>query len=542
MSGWNGQTGLNTKTGLSGQIGMGENAGLCRKVRLSPTRTLLCWAAMAVMTALYSERAWAVDWEVPSDVPTIQAAIDLATSGDTIRVSPGTYGSIDYLGKDLVVRSVAGPDVTIIDGQGEAAVRFADGETRAAVVEGFTIRGAFILFGSEGSGVYCLGSSPTIRGNIVEENTGTFSGAGIYSQGGSPRILGNRIRFNVIAQFVADATTGLGAGIYLEGGTPIVELNEISDNGFCAAGAGLYLSNTNAEVFGNRFSSNIASNGGGAYIANGSVVALSNNLFTDNSALGSSSLLGSIGGRGGALWIDATSVTMDGCTFTQNRATGTPSPGLPGSEPHGGAMEIRGGAIDIFQSIVWGNESSFDPEIHDPDDLVSMSYTDIAGGFPGTGNIDADPLFEAGPQGGFYLSQVAAGQAVTSPAVDAGPPSGSPPIGTTRTDEVDDTGVADLGFHYVQALGFERGDTNSDGSTDVSDAIFVLGSLFVPGAPAIECEDAADVNDDGGVDVADAVALLAALFVPGSTPIPPPTSCGFDPTADSLDCAQGACP
>lgn len=62
------------------------------------------------------------------------------------------------------------------------------------------------------------------------------------------------------------------------------------------------------------------------------------------------------------------------------------------------------------------------------------------------GNMSEDPLFVNGPLGNFYLSQIAAGQAVTSPLVDSGTGSVS---GSTRTDHVADSGQADIGFHYL---------------------------------------------------------------------------------------------
>ncbi len=83
---------------------------------------------------------------------------------------------------------------------------------------------------------------------------------------------------------------------------------------------------------------------------------------------------------------------------------------------------------------------------------------------------------------------------------------------------------------------FTRGDANDDGSFDISDAVFTLSALFVPGAPPSNCDAALDTNDDGAVDIADAVFSLGALFIPGASPPPPPVSCGSDPTPDSTTC------
>ncbi len=63
----------------------------------------------------------------------------------------------------------------------------------------------------------------------------------------------------------------------------------------------------------------------------------------------------------------------------------------------------------------------------------------------------------------------------------------------------------------AQSVQFKRGDTNSDRSIDISDAIRVLVALFGQG-PALPCPDAADANDSGELDIADAVYILGYLF------------------------------
>ncbi|MEM7263036.1 MAG: hypothetical protein AAF488_13675, partial [Planctomycetota bacterium] len=86
---------------------------------------------------------------------------------------------------------------------------------------------------------------------------------------------------------------------------------------------------------------------------------------------------------------------------------------------------------------------------------------------------------------------------------------------------------------------FQRGDCNADGSKNIGDAITLLDLLFSGGGPVL-CDDACDANDDGGVNLGDAVTLLNFLFTGGS--IPSPSTCGVDPTADSLECGSYPCP
>src|SRR5438132_13793840 len=67
---------------------------------------------------------------VPADQPTIQAAINAASNGDTVLVSPGIYvENINFNGKAITVTSSGGPSVTIIDGgQRGSVVTFFSGE------------------------------------------------------------------------------------------------------------------------------------------------------------------------------------------------------------------------------------------------------------------------------------------------------------------------------------------------------------------------------------------------------------------------------
>jgi len=66
---------------------------------------------------------------------------------------------------------------------------------------------------------------------------------------------------------------------------------------------------------------------------------------------------------------------------------------------------------------------------------------------------------------------------------------------------------------------FLRGDVNSDGGIDISDAVYVLWYLFL--RQSVECLEAADVNGDGRLNVADPIELLLYLFDEGAPPAPP---------------------
>ena len=84
---------------------------------------------------------------------------------------------------------------------------------------------------------------------------------------------------------------------------------------------------------------------------------------------------------------------------------------------------------------------------------------------------------------------------------------------------------------------FLRGDADGSGALNITDAIFVLGFLFL-GQPDPSCHDAADFNDDQTVNITDAIAMLSFLFLGAEPPKPPGGACGFDPTEDDLACEE----
>ncbi len=116
---------------------------------------------------------------VPADQPTIQAAIDVAINGDTVLVDPGTYlENIDFKGKGITVQSANGAAVTVIDGrQLDSVVRFTNGETPDAVLDGFTVTNGHNP--NSGGGIYCDHASPVIRNNTVTGNSTPLNGGGI---------------------------------------------------------------------------------------------------------------------------------------------------------------------------------------------------------------------------------------------------------------------------------------------------------------------------------------------------------------------------
>ena len=90
--------------------------------------------------------------------------------------------------------------------------------------------------------------------------------------------------------------------------------------------------------------------------------------------------------------------------------------------------------------------------------------------------------------------------------------------------------------------GFRRGDANSSGRVDITDAVVLANSLLLGGRGST-CADATDFDDDGVAEMVDVVLILTFLFQGVDLAQPPgPFQCGIDPTADFLDeCRDASC-
>ncbi len=108
---------------------------------------------------------------------TIQDAVIAASEGDTILVTNGVYRltSEIVVDKNIEIRSVHGPDVTITDGQTYSRVfNLSDS---SSVISGIHITRGYI--NGTGGGVNCSQTS-FITNCIISENTATGSGGGVY--------------------------------------------------------------------------------------------------------------------------------------------------------------------------------------------------------------------------------------------------------------------------------------------------------------------------------------------------------------------------
>ncbi len=460
----------------------------------------------------------------------IQTAIDNAVDTDEIVVAAGTYfETINFFGKAIWLHSSDGPEVTIIDATDlfSSVVTCDSDEGADTVLEGFTLMhgtgtlveispGIFILVGG---GMYNEDSSPTVTNCTFTGNTAfrfeSGRGGGMYNDNSSPTVTD--------CAFVENSAGINGGGMYnRNSSSPIVTKCRFIEN-FGGFGGGMEnVFSSNPTVTNCTFSGNSSDHSGGGMSNVLSSPTVTNCFFSANDALG------------GGMYNNSGSPTVTNCTFTGNADYG---------------MYNDKSSPTVTNCILWGNSpDEFNPFLGTP----TVTYSDVQGGFRGTGNIDADPLFVAAsdcfiesPFSQPGCSDPACMSAVcdvlpsccdfwwssscvelafdlcpndfrlsaASPCIDAGDNTAVPVGVTTDLDgnprfvddpDTPDSGNGDPPIVDMGAYEFQPciGDINGDGDVGIIDFLILIGSF----GPCEGCP--ADLDNDGVVGIVDLLTLI----------------------------------
>ncbi len=237
--------------------------------------------------------------------------------------------------------------------------------------------------GQEGGAICGTNSDLMLTGCTFERNAGSLGGAISHTQGtlrlvdcsfeDNAASVGGAAWFDVAAASLTRCTftknwavTGGGAVDNEGGAAPTLDQCTFTGNAANEGGA----------IYALRIVAPAASPG----------MVLTHCLFTGNRAFSA----------GGALYDDGVGLAIRGCTFTGNWAQSA------------GTLAWRGRWIgdpayrtSLDNCIVWDGDGSIAPAIpptrrgtSDGDDVI-VRYSDVQGGRPGEGNIDADPRFAA---------------------------------------------------------------------------------------------------------------------------------------------------
>ncbi len=395
---------------------------------------------------------------VPADYSTIQAGIDAAGRFDTVLVADGTYKGAgnraliwNANAKHITVKSASGWNHCIIDCENESGGFYFNQTNQNGfdVIEGFTIRNGAASDDSSG-GIKCLGASPTIKNCAFSDNH-HYDGGGIACMWSSPSIINCR--------FIGNSATHKGGAVFCLSSSPTITGCMIGWNS-SDDGAGIGCENLSSlEISGCTITYNTSFvAGGGIHCSDRSDAVISNCAITWNTSNKS--------GGGIRCGTDA-QLQFIACTAACNK-----------SYQNGGGIDCGSSSrITINCSIIWSNTAArYGNELSvRGHGMAVLFYSDVDKGQNdihegahstlewGAGMIEEDPLFVSKPDGQFYLSHRSAGQDEDSPCIDAGGDfaenicythSGRNicmNLLTTGTDGAEDTGIADMGYHYIPA-------------------------------------------------------------------------------------------
>ncbi len=166
---------------------------------------------------------------------------------------------------------------------------------------------------------------------------------------------------------------------------------------FITRGGGIYCVNSSPRITNSIISNNTAWGGGGIYFYISSPI-VNNCPVNNNSAV-----------RGGGFFVQESLPEITHSTISSNTAW-----------EGGGIYAVDSSWLTVSNSILWGDQaSSAGDEIYlDATSAVDITYSDIAGGWAGAGNINADPLFTT--DGTYHLSTL-------SPCIDTATDVGAAP-------------------------------------------------------------------------------------------------------------------
>jgi len=294
------------------------------------------------------------------------------------------------LNNKIISNSVNSPDVDVFGG-GLTAI--AEGENTAYVIlkdnhikHNTITANSGHAFGG-GAALYCSGM---LENNQISFNSVVQNATDKQAASGGIDIIclnlimeHNKIAHNSVVSYSdLEYATVLAGGCFIQGCQGRFSRNEVSHNeiwiktGKNAVGAGMEIFQVaNSFIIeGNIIKGNAITHGtgwGGAAGFGSCSPHMINNIIAGNSAT-----------RGGALFFALNSdVRLINNTIINNQAS------------YGGAIYVKDSNPVLMNSIIWNNHAPTNAAIYFESGTAKAAHCDIQGGWTGTENINADPLF-----------------------------------------------------------------------------------------------------------------------------------------------------
>lgn len=349
-----------------------------------------------------------------------------------------------------------------------------------------------------GGAIMAKNCSPTITHNTIRHSSSQNANRNGTGGGVSVEFSSALIAYNLITDNAADSGGGICT---IEYGSPTIRGNIITNNNAFNAGGGMYFGARSTPLVENNIitgNSSAGWGGGGincwtAYIFHGTFPTIRHNIIARNST--------STAGGGLYCRYDRAVITNNLIAFnTASRGGGI----------H--ALNQGGSAPIVTNTILWANAATTGPQIdlnNDTGSQIQVSYSNVQGGYTGTGNVGDPPAFADPDADDFHILP-------GSSCIDAGDNFALDPSVQLDFDQapryVDDpntpdTGrgdqpIIDIGPYEFQASC--PADFNNDGSVNTLDFLAFLNAYN-------NQDPRADFNNDGTINTLDFLAFLNAF-------------------------------
>jgi hypothetical protein len=345
----------------------------------------------------------------------------------------------------------------------------------AGVVQDCVVRGNAAV--GDGGGLWLVGTG--ITGSVIEENTAT-SGGGFYTY--TPIFTDTVVRANVAT---LDGGGGYVWNALSPGSQMLFEANHAGRDG------GGFLARRDNSTIGSvslatdvvvRDNSADSRGGGGALLGNSTPSLIPG---THTSELIRFEITGNqAGGEGGGLYVDLQKGFSSNHTYGFTLRNATLS-GNTAAAAGGLWLSLDGATRIVRSTITWGNSAGA-LVLPPGEPAFDVKFSDVQGGWPGVGNIDADPLFVDAPAGDFTIKG-------GSPCLDTGDPAAAPDADGSQADmgarafqpwTVDGPGLAGAaGTPSLVGQGLNEPGTSAQvtlsGAAPLAPAFIVLGDVKI---------------------------------------------------------------
>ena len=384
----------------------------------------------------------------------IQAAVEVASSGDMVLVNDGVYDTGErvtpgylcsnrvVITKDIIVKSVNGPGSTIILGKGpngDSAVRGVYMST--GILSGFNVSNGHtrilgtVAYESSGGGVNMYSGSGVITNCIISENSAFYYGGGTY--------------YGTINNCIITGNSGSRGGGTYEGS---INNCTITGNSGGDYGGGAYKGTINNCII----SGNSAVRGGGIY-GNGTYEGSVNNCI----------IIENVATNGGG----TSNGTVNNCTISGNLAT------------WGGGTSYS----TLNNCIIWDNFASSDGSNYYS---ATINYSCTIPFPAGNGNISNNPQFVDVTSGNYRLK-------TNSPCINVGANAYAPmPYDLDENPRIVDD-IVDMGAYECPAISV----TFSSDKINGIDNLFCTFSSSIYGVHPENIYYRWDFENDGVIDV-----------------------------------------